>query len=124
MPKQAITPPDVSVAAPGYSAAVLASGTRTLFISGQGPRDYDATPETQVRETFEQIGSLLHAAGGSFDDITMIRAYLVHLQRDLPAFRKVRLEFLEDPYPAATVVGVTELAVEGLEIEIEAVAVL
>ena len=95
-----------------------------MFISGQGPRDFAADPETQFRETFEQIGSLLHAAGASFDDVAMIRAYLVHLERDLPTFRKIRLEFLNEPFPAATVVGVSALAVDGLEIEIEAVAVL
>ena len=54
----------------------------------------------------------------------MLRAYFVHLSRDLPAYRKVRKEFLTEPYPALTAVGVTELAIEGLEVEIEAVAIV
>jgi enamine deaminase RidA (YjgF/YER057c/UK114 family) len=54
----------------------------------------------------------------------MIRAYFVHLARDLPVLRKVRQDYLSEPYPASTAVGVTELAVPGLEIEIEAIAVV
>ena len=38
--------------------------------------------------------------------------------------RKVRKEFLKKPYPASTSLGVTELAVPGLEVEIEAVAIV
>jgi len=46
-------------------------------------------------------------------DITMIWAYFLDMNRDLEAFRKVRQEFLVEPYPAATAVGVMELAVPG-----------
>jgi enamine deaminase RidA (YjgF/YER057c/UK114 family) len=48
----------------------------------------------------------------------------VHLVRDLPIYRKVRLDYLKEPYPASTAVGTTELAIPGLEIEIEAVAIV
>jgi enamine deaminase RidA (YjgF/YER057c/UK114 family) len=44
--------------------------------------------------------------------------------RDLPIFRKVRQDYLVKPYPASTAVGTPELAIPGLELEIEAVAVL
>ncbi len=114
----------VTTAAPFYSPAILAQGQQILFISGQGPKDYEADIETQIRETFEQIRSIVEAAGGGMGNITMIRAYFLNMARDLAAFRKVRQEFLVEPYPAATAVGVTELAVPGLQVEIEAVAVL
>ncbi len=91
-----------------------------LFISGQGPKNYEADIEAQIRETFEQIRSIVEAAGGGMGNITMIRAYFLNMARDLAAFRKVRQEFLVEPYPAATAVGVTELAVPGLQVEIEA----
>ena len=44
--------------------------------------------------------------------------------RDLPLYRKVRKDYLIDPYPASTALGTPELAIPGLELEIEAVAVL
>ncbi len=57
-------------------------------------------------------------------NVVMLRSYFIHLSRDLPIYRNVRKEFLVKPYLASTAVGVTELAIPGLEIEIEAVAVL
>ena len=39
-------------------------------------------------------------------------------------FRKVRRDYLVEPYPASTAVGTPELAIPGLELEIEATAVL
>jgi enamine deaminase RidA (YjgF/YER057c/UK114 family) len=53
-----------------------------------------------------------------------VRSYFMNITRDLPIFRKVRREYLKQPYPASTAVGVTALAFPGLEIEIEAIAVL
>jgi len=117
-------PPGVSPDDAGYSPGIVAEGRRLIVVSGQGPADLDADTETQVRQTFERIGKVLAAAGGSFEDIVMIRSYFVKLARDLPAYRKVRKEFLSPPYPASTAVGVSELAIPGLQLEIEAVALL
>jgi len=108
----------------GYSPAILAQGGQFLFISGQGPEDYKADMETQIRQTFDRIGILLKAAGASFANVVVIRSYWLHMQRDLPIFRKVRKDYLIEPYPASTAVGTPELAIPGLELEIEALAVL
>ena len=124
MNSKAIQPAGVTTAAPFYSPAVLADGGRLLFVSGQGPKDLQADVETQIRQTFEQIATILQAAGGGIGNVVMIRAYFINLQRDLAAFRQVRQEFLVEPYPAATIVGVTELAVPDLQVEVEAVAML
>jgi enamine deaminase RidA (YjgF/YER057c/UK114 family) len=93
-------------------------------VSGQGPKDLKADTETQIRQIFERIGVILHAAGASFEHIVILRSYFVHFSRDLPVYRKVRKEYLTKPYPASTAVGVTELAPTGNKIEIEAVAIL
>ena len=117
-------PEGAPAAASGYSPGIAAEGRRVVFVSGQGPKDLEADRETQFRQTFDRIGLVLKEAGASFADVVMIRAYFVHLSRDLAAYRKVRLEYLKEPYPASTAVGVTELAVAGLEIEIEAIAIV
>jgi enamine deaminase RidA (YjgF/YER057c/UK114 family) len=121
---EALHPEGAPAADVGYSPAVLAQGNRVLFISGQGPEDYDADMETQIRQTFDRIGILLKAAGATFANVVIVRSYWVHMQRDLPIFRKVRKDYLVKPYPASTAVGTTELAIPGLELEIEAVAIL
>jgi len=117
-------PEAAPAAAPGYSPGIAAEGRRFVFVSGQGPQDVKADMETQIRQTFDRIGLVLRAGGASFADVVMLRAYFVHLGRDLPVYRKVRKDYLKEPYPASTAVGVTELAIPGLEIEIEAVAIV
>jgi len=107
----------------GFAPGNLARGSQLLFVSGQGPKDLSADMETQIRQTLDRIGEILQEGGASFADVVILRGYFVHLQRDLPIFRKVRLDYLGTPAPAITSVGVTELAVPKLEVEIEAVAV-
>jgi enamine deaminase RidA (YjgF/YER057c/UK114 family) len=121
---EALHPEGAPAADASYSPAILAQGQRLLFISGQGPEDVKADMETQVRQTFDRIAILLKEAGAAFANVVIIRSYWVHLNRDLPIFRKVRREYLVEPYPASTAVGTTELAIPGLELEIEAAAVL
>ncbi len=122
--RQALRPAGAPSADIGYSPAILASGRQTLYISGQGPKDLDADMETQIRQTFDRIGLLLEAGGATFANVVVVRSYWVHLLRDLPMLRKVRQDYLVKPYPASTAVGTPELAIPGLELEIEAVAVV
>jgi len=122
--KIGLRPPGAPSADSGYTPAILAAGGQLLFISGQGPEDVTADMETQVRQTFDRIGLLLEAAGGSFANVVILRSYWVHLLRDLAIYRKVRKDYLVKPYPASTAVGTPELAIPGLELEIEAVAVI
>jgi enamine deaminase RidA (YjgF/YER057c/UK114 family) len=121
---QGLSPEGAPAAAPGYSPGILAEGQRVVFVSGQGPKDLKADMETQIRQTFDHISLVLKEAGASFKNVAMMRAYFVRLKRDLPIYRKVRLDYLVKPYPASTAVAVTELAVPGLEVEIEAVAIV
>ena len=119
-----LNPPDAPAADVGYTPGILAEGQRLVFISGQGPRDYNADMETQFRQAFERIKVILEQAGGSMRNLVILRAYFVHFSRDLPVYRKIRKEYLVQPYPASTAVGVSELAPPGNLIEIEGVAVL
>jgi enamine deaminase RidA (YjgF/YER057c/UK114 family) len=121
---QGLYPEGAPAAASGYSPGIRAEGHRVIFVSGQGPKDLKADMEVQIRQTFDRIGLVLKAGGASFRDVVMLRAYFVHLARDLPVYRKVRKDYLAPPYPASTSVGVTELAIPELEIEIEAVAIV
>lgn len=121
---QGLTPEGAPAAATGYSPGILAEGKRVVFVSGQGPADLKADMEMQIRQTFDRIRLILKAGGATFKNVVMVRAYFTNIKRDLPIYRKVRTDYLVKPYPAATAVGVTELAVAGLEMEIEAVAIV
>jgi enamine deaminase RidA (YjgF/YER057c/UK114 family) len=122
--RQALHPKGAPAADVGYSPAIIAEGKKILMISGQGPKDQKADMETQIRQTLDKIGILLKSAGGTFANVIMVRHYWLHLQRDLPVFRKIRREYFVEPYPASTGVGVSELASPDLQLEIEVVAVL
>lgn len=124
MNKTALHPEGAPADDVGYSPGILAEGQKLIVISGQGPADLTVDIETQMRQTFDRIGLLLDAAGASFEKVVILRAYFVHFGRDLPVYRKVRKDYLRQPYPASTAVGVTELAPPGNVIEIEAVAVV
>jgi enamine deaminase RidA (YjgF/YER057c/UK114 family) len=121
---KALHPEGAPAADSSYSPAILADAGQMLFISGQGPEDIHADMETQIRQTFDRIGLLLKEAGATWSNVVIIRSYWVHMLRDLPIFRKVRRDYLAEPYPASTAVGTNELAIPGLELEIEAVAIL
>lgn len=122
--RQALSPGGAPSADAGYSPGNVATGNRLVFVSGQGPEDRQADMETQVRQTFERIRLVLEEAGASFENVVIVRSYWLHLLRDLPVFRRVRTDYLVEPYPASTAVGVPELAFPDLQLEIEAVAVV
>lgn len=122
--RRALRPEGAPSADAGYSPAILVQGKQLLFISGQGPENIHADMESQIRQTFDRIGLLLKAADATFENVVIVRSYWVHMLRDLPLFRKVRRDYLVEPYPASTAVGTPELAIPGLELEIEVVAVI
>ena len=100
-----------------------------LFVSGQVPLDDDGNlvaPDDfdgQARRTFENLGLVLDEAGGTFGDIVKLTVYLTDMAR-LPDYGRIKAEYIRGRPPASTAVGVTALAVPGLMIEVEAIAVL
>jgi enamine deaminase RidA (YjgF/YER057c/UK114 family) len=82
-----------------------------LFVSGctgaSAPAD---EPRAQMRRAYEEIGEVLVAAGASWDDVVSMTTYHVHFRRDIEEMTEVHREFVtEEPFPAWTAVGVTEL---------------
>ena len=99
-------------------------GARTLYISGQlGLRD-DGTVaddiEVQCRQAFDNLGRALDAGGMTFENLVMIRIYLVDSE-DVAVLRRVRDEMLPGPV-ASTLLIVQSLADPSWKVEIDAVA--
>jgi enamine deaminase RidA (YjgF/YER057c/UK114 family) len=123
--------PDTLLKPRGYTHVVTISGpAKMIFISGQvaidkegklvGPGDL----KTQIRQASANLKAALEAAGATPADIVKTNTYIVNYkQSDYSAMREARGELFPDGEPpASTLVGVTSLAVEGLMIEMEAVA--
>jgi enamine deaminase RidA (YjgF/YER057c/UK114 family) len=77
----------------------------------------------QTRYILEKIGTLLAAAGASFEHVVETTEYVTTTE-NYRATAAVRREFFRPPYPAATGVIVAGLLREGALIEISAIAVL
>ncbi len=106
-----------------YSHAVVANGF--VFISGQGPVNPEtgAMPDAfayQVRQTFENVQTILEAAGSSLDDVVKVNAYVTDLTR-FAEFNEVYKEFFQDDPPARTTVGTALL---GILVEIDCIAAI
>jgi enamine deaminase RidA (YjgF/YER057c/UK114 family) len=131
MEKNFINPP--TLAAPrGYSHVVTATGGKMVFIAGQVA--FDTKGEivgkgdlrAQATQAYANLKAALAAAGATTADVVKLNTYVVNFKSaDLPVIREVRSQFFpQENMPASTLVGVQALAVEGLLIEIEAVAMV
>ena len=106
-----------------YSQAIVANGF--VFISGQGPIDpeTDTMPDAfadQVRQTLENVRTILEAAGSSLDDVVKVNAYVTDLTR-FAEFNDVYKEFFENDPPARTTVAAALL---GMLVEVDCIAMV
>ena len=85
---------------------------------------FSAEPASQIRQTFRNIALTLAEADATWSDVVEINSYHVGLLNQAEALLEIAAEFLEDPYPAWTAVGVTELILPDALVEIRCVAVL
>jgi enamine deaminase RidA (YjgF/YER057c/UK114 family) len=130
--KEAVNPPSVFRSlAHGFSQAVIATGSKTLHVSGQTAWDSEkrlvggADLEQQARQAFANLRSVVEAAGATMADVVSVRIYIVDYRPEKAASvgRAFRECFTGDIKPASTWVGVSALADPGFLIEVEATAV-
>ena len=107
-----------------FSPAVECGGF--LFVSGCTGTKLDGSIsnnlEEQFRQAFETVKKFLVETGLTYSDVIEMTTYHVGLRSHLEKFKKVKDEFIIEPYPAWTAIGVSELAVEGAVIEIRVTA--
>ena len=101
---------------------------RTLYLSGHTGEYEDGTrpedPRDQIRLAFVDLARSLEAAGATWADVVSATSYHVRLRDHADAFLEIHHEFVQEPYPAWTGVGVTELFPERAIIEIAVTAIL
>jgi enamine deaminase RidA (YjgF/YER057c/UK114 family) len=132
MPKECINPKNLFPSLPhGFSQMVIATGRKTVFISGQTAWDKQknivggGSVLEQARQAFRNLEEAMEAAGGTLRDIVALRIYVVDYQAECgTAVGIVLREFFSENPPASTWIGVSALADPEFLIEIEATAVL
>ena len=99
---------------------VIVSGQAAIDQDGHivGVGDFDA----QAEQVFRNLARVLAAAGSGLDRVVKVTIYLTDMG-NFPKIVELRGKWFTAPYPADTIVEVSSLALPGLEIEIEAIAV-
>lgn len=97
----------------------------TLYISGIPPLDVTGRvvsddPAAQARQVFENMKLVLDAAGATFADVLKVTVYLTNVN-DRTKINPVRQEYFGAARTASTLIGINELAIPGMKVEIEAV---
>ncbi len=78
--------------------------------------------EEEFRNAWTSLGETLAAAGVGYEDIVDSTLYVVDLQKNAATMAKVKDEFIKEPYPASTWIGVSELVIPGARAEIKVTA--
>jgi 2-iminobutanoate/2-iminopropanoate deaminase len=109
-----------------YSQVMAADGPM-LFVSGQGGFGDDGAVvdandfEAQLRRAYANLAALLEANGGSLATVVRMTIYLARAA-DYDAFKRVRHEVFDAPYPASTAIVAGGFLFDGMLVEMDAVA--
>jgi enamine deaminase RidA (YjgF/YER057c/UK114 family) len=131
MSVERIDPPGLSPPT-GFSHAVVATGSRVVFLAGQTALDADgkvvgASLPEQFARALANLLTALAAAGGTPADLARVTVYVT----DVAAYRaharelgRVWRESAGRDYPAMAVVGIVRLWDEEALVELDGFAVL
>jgi 2-iminobutanoate/2-iminopropanoate deaminase len=109
-----------------YSPAIVASGP-TVYVSGQGPIDPDTGTlrsgsfREQAELTFQNITTLLEAAGTSWAHVVKVGVFLADL-RNFGEMNEIYKTYLTEPYPTRTTVQA--VLPPNMAIEVDCIAVI
>ncbi len=120
--------PDIAPAGPTYSRGTRAGNL--LFVSGCTARGSDAQGKPlmeQLDETLKRVVGVVRAEGGSPGDIAKITCFVTSIAdwtSNPEEQGRIFAKYLEGKYPANSLIEISALAEPGLDVEIEAIAVL
>lgn len=100
----------------------------TVYVAGQVGVDpgtgemVEGGAAEQTRQVFENLSAILQAAGSSLEQILKTTVFITDMG-DFATMNEVYVEYVTQPYPARSAIGVKELAGDFV-VEIEAIAAL
>ena len=104
-----------------YHHATEADGW--LYVTGQLPADAGSPSApfpngiaAQAERTFENLKTIVEAAGFALSDTVFARIYLTHFERDFDGFNAVYHRYFadDDQVPSRTTIGVAKLGRDAL----------
>jgi len=111
-----------------------------LFLSGIGPREAGTNIipgveidkngnfstfdfEAQCRSVFNNVRTVLEAAGARWEDLVDVTVFLTDMQRDFVTYNRIYAEYFKDAQPCRTTVGITSLPTS-IAIELKCIAAI
>lgn len=126
-PREIINLPEAEYAYETFHFAQANKVGNTIWVSGQVGIDAEMNPADgmaeQARLAFLSLQAILAAAGATMADVVELTTFHTDLHSDMEAFMATKDAFFPDRYPAWTAIGVSQLAIPGLLVEVRATAV-
>ena len=126
MRKTAIIPEGMQEVYDSWQMSPAVEGGGLLFFTGFTGVGQDGAapdePEAQFRNIFDCILAVLDAAGLDFGAVVEMTSYHIGLQDHLELFRKVRADYVQEPFPAWTAIEVAGFVRPGPVCEIRVIA--
>jgi len=120
---RAIAPQQMPPAADGFGSPAVDAGDY-LYVSAQGPRRKDGSVPMnfadQVRQSLQNIKSVIEAAGLTIDHVVYVQVYLEDVNR-FGELNKIFSDYFPKNPPARAVLGVAWLPVSAVQINAVAV---
>jgi 2-iminobutanoate/2-iminopropanoate deaminase len=113
-----------------YSPAVITEGGRTIWLAGQATtmdgdgKDISGNFEAQTHRVFALIAEILGRAGGTLANLVTMTVFIKEARHGDRFVELRQQKFPDGKYPASALITVTNFARPGMEIEIQAVAVI
>ncbi|MBD9653274.1 RidA family protein [Pseudomonas sp. PDM12] len=125
MSKSVITSDKAPAAIGTYSQAIKAGNT--VYLSGQiplNPKTMELVEgfEAQTVQVFENLKSVIEAAGGSFKDVVKLNIFLTDLSH-FATVNEVMGRYFQQPYPARAAIGVAALP-KGAQVEMDGILII
>jgi enamine deaminase RidA (YjgF/YER057c/UK114 family) len=125
--RQSINPPATQAFYDNFHFSQATRVGDLIWVSGQVGIDPAMKPGDGIVEqshlAFQSLRQALEEAGASLADVVELTTFHTQLQSDMAEFSRVKDAYFPDRYPSWTAVGITQLALEALRVEIRAVAV-
>jgi len=129
MEKTILQPEKVCKSVGQYSQGIKVKNGSLVFIAGQVALDQQGNLvgkgdiRAQAQQVFENVKAMLESAGATFRDVVKLGIFLSNIQ-DFSIAREVRKQYVAEPFPTCTVLGITSLVDNDWLIEVEAIAVV
>jgi enamine deaminase RidA (YjgF/YER057c/UK114 family) len=131
MSTERVNPPELSPPT-GFSHAVVATGSRLVFLAGQTALDTDGkvvgeTLPEQFEVALRNLLTALRAAGGAAADLARVTVYATDVadyRAQAPELGRIWRELAGRDYPAMAVIGAARLWDEQALVELDGFAVL